>query len=87
LRNNSLGYAALIYSDAFNICKLDCSKTKIVQLERELDKLDREDARPLFLINYRRDRNIERARIIEQIEIERAKYGERQLAGANTTDL
>jgi hypothetical protein len=48
-----------------------------VQLEKELDKLDREETRPLFLVNYPRDQNIERAKVINQVEIELAKYGER----------
>lgn len=82
-------YAALISSDSsFNVCRrflrlrarlLLYKQDNIVQLEKELDKLDREEPRLLFLGNYRRDRNNERAKVVEQIGVELAKYGERCL--------
>jgi len=47
----------------------------LVALEYELDRIDREEIRPLFLGNRRRDKNGERKEIMKQIELELAEYG------------
>lgn len=47
----------------------------LVTLEEELDRIDREEPRVLFLGNCRRDKNQERKSIMVQIDKELESYG------------
>jgi hypothetical protein len=51
----------------------------LVLLEKELDRIDQNETRALFLGNRRRDRNDERREVMEQIELELAEYGRKYL--------
>jgi hypothetical protein len=46
-----------------------------VRLEEELDHIDREEPRVLFLGNQRRDQNEERKNVMRQLEQELEWYG------------
>jgi vacuolar-type H+-ATPase subunit F/Vma7 len=47
----------------------------IITLEEELDRIDREEPRVLFLGNHRRDRNEERKNIMSRIDKALESYG------------
>jgi hypothetical protein len=51
----------------------------LVTLEEELDRIDREEPRVLFLGNLRRDKNEERKNVMSQIDKELESYGTRYL--------
>ena len=44
-------------------------------LEEQLEAIDRDESLPLFLGNHRRDRNIERRRVLSDIDDALANYG------------
>jgi hypothetical protein len=48
---------------------------KLVTLEEELDRIDREEPRVLFLGNRRRDKNEERKNVLDEIDRELQSYG------------
>lgn len=48
---------------------------ELSQLESQLDQVDRDETRELFLGNARRDRNSERARLLNEMEAALSRYG------------
>lgn len=48
---------------------------KLSQLEEQLEHIDREEPKVLFLGNYRRDDNMARKQVLEEIDTALAEYG------------
>jgi hypothetical protein len=81
-------FAALISTHAsFHVCRrflrlrgrlMLHKQDHLVTLEEELDRIDREETRVLFLGNLRRDKNQERKTIMSQIDKELESYGTQQ---------
>ena len=78
-------YSALIGSnDSFQICRrFSILRTRLLLekqdrlslLEKELERLDKEEIAPLFLGSIRFDRNIERLQVLSDIDTALADYG------------
>jgi hypothetical protein len=78
-------YSAFIAADgAFNIYRrfsvvrsrlLLLKQDKISQLEEQLQEIDENESAPLFLGYSRRDRNDERNRVLQELEVTLAEYG------------
>lgn len=49
---------------------------RLAVLEKELDRVDRQETKSLFLGNLRRDKNSDRRQLIEQIDAALSEYGE-----------
>lgn len=48
---------------------------RLVELEKQLERIDRDEVKPLFLSSIRRDKNDERKKILKDIDIALAEYG------------
>ena len=48
---------------------------ELTELEEQLDRIDREETRVLFLGHRRKDMNVERKRLIQEMDIKLAEYG------------
>jgi hypothetical protein len=78
-------FAALISThSSFHVCRrflrlrgrlMLHKQDNLVTLEEELDRIDREEPRVLFLGNRRRDKNEERKNIMNEIDRELESYG------------
>ncbi|KAI9767485.1 MAG: hypothetical protein M1839_004496 [Geoglossum umbratile] len=51
------------------------SQDRVVQLEKKLDKIDREESSPLFLASSRRDKNEERQAVLSDLRDALKTYG------------
>ena len=79
-------FAALIASHtSFHVCRrflrirarlLLLKQDELSLLESQLDRIDHEETRELFLGNRRRDKNPERKEILMKLEVALASYGE-----------
>ena len=52
------------------------SKDRVAELEERLDKIDRDEARTLYLGSRRKDTNVDRLSIIEGLHQALKTYGE-----------
>ena len=78
-------FAALVGShSSFHICRrfstvrariLLLKQDRVVQLEEQLNAIDRNEPRPLVLGNARRDKSAERAKILAELETALMEYG------------
>jgi hypothetical protein len=50
-------------------------QNNLVLLEQQLDQIDKNEDRPLFLGSQRRDTNTERASVLSEIDAQLAAYG------------
>lgn len=85
-------FAALIASHtSFHVCRrflrirarlLLLKQDELSLLESQLDRIDHEETRKLFLGNRRRDKNPERKEILMKLEVALASYGEFPLSPA-----
>ena len=78
-------FAALIASHAsFHVCRrflrlrarlLLLKQDELCLLESQLDRIDQEETRELFLSNRRRDRNAEREKMLTKLDVALCSYG------------
>ena len=48
---------------------------KLVQLEKQLERIDRDETSPLFVGSIRYDRSVEREHVLSEIDMALADYG------------
>jgi hypothetical protein len=59
----------------------------VLQLQQRLEDLDKNEARPLFLASFRRDRNMEREEVLNKLDAALADYGKWRLLWSKTREL
>ena len=52
-----------------------CKQDHLSDLERQLEQIDRDESKILFLGSLRRDQNLERKRVLHEIDDALTKYG------------
>jgi hypothetical protein len=58
-----------------------CKQDQLCDLEKQLEEIDKSESRPLFLGSLRRDTNLDRKRILAEIDAALCGYGKYQKCG------